>query len=623
MSAEKRRPVGSDPLDRHPTLGNYWLPLAKRVTRGGDRGRPTVLAKLDVLVIVARMSTDFRSTYVGYAALTEQLDRWAAAHPEVVRKTSLGTSDEGRELWLLTVGREPDRIRPAVWVDANMHASELTGTAVALAIAEDLIELHSDTVREGSPIVAMPAHLRAILKDGLCYILPRMSPDGAELVLDDQRWLRSRPSFDQVTRAHPRWVSRDIDGDGRSLAMRQLHPAGDWVPLEGFPDVLRPRRIDDAPPYFKLYPEGIIENFDGFHIPEPHYLSDNDTDLNRNFPFDWQPEPKQPGAGPFAASSAEALAVTRFAVAHPNIFAWLNLHCFGGVLIRPPGSHPDAKMDPDELALYRQLGVWAEALTDYPTVSGFEEFTYTPELPLRGDVVAFAHQQQGAFAWVVELWDLFKRLGIPRPKRFVDYYDRMGDDELARLAEFDRDQNQSRIFVPWKAVVHPQLGPVECGGLAPLIGIWNPPPECLPEVCHGQSAVLLRVATLTPRLEVEVTTTGLRAHIDVRNLGYLATYFIPSARKYPVAEPLWIELTALDGLALAPGEPARHAIGHLDGWGRGHLNPGQSILGPRSLGNSDSARRSVQVVRAVGASGTLHIRVGSSRVGWVERTVTF
>jgi len=569
------------------------------------------------------MSTDFRGNYLGYDALTALLDRWATDHPEVVRKTSLGKSDEGRELWLITVGREPDRVRPAVWADANMHASELTGTSVVLAIAEDLIELHSDSIRKGSPIEALPEHLRAILRAGLFYLMPRMSPDGAELVLADQRWLRSRPSFDQASRAHPRWVSQDIDGDGRSLVMRQLHVAGDWVPLEGFPEVLRARRIDDAPPYYKLYPEGVIESFDGFNIPEPYYLSDNDTDLNRNFPYDWQPEPKQPGAGPFAASSPEALAVTRFAVSHPNIFAWLNLHCFGGVLIRPPGSHPDSKMDPDEMALYRQLGVWAEALTDYPTVSGFEEFTYTPDLPLRGDVVAFAHEQQGAFAWVVELWDLFKRLGLPRPKRFVDYYDRLGDDELLRLAEFDRDHNQSRIFVPWKTAEHPQLGTVECGGFAPLIGIWNPPNDLLPEVCHGQSAVLLRVATMAPRVDLEVASEGARVHITARNLGYLATYFIPSAKKSPIAEPLWLELLPEAGLALAPGEPTRHAIGHLDGWGRGHLNPGQSILGPRSLGSSDTAHRAVQVVLPSSGGGSLRVRVGSIRVGWVERVVTF
>jgi hypothetical protein len=140
---------------------------------------------------------------------------------------------------------------------------------------------------------------------------------------------------------------------------------------------------------------------------------------------------------------------------------------------------------------------------------------------------------------------------------------------------------------------------LEVGGMAPLIGIWNPPPERLPEVCHGQSAVLLRVAAMTPKLDVAVTTNGRRVDIDVRNLGYLATYFIPSARKSPVAEPLYLELAAEDGARLAAGEPTRHLLGHLDGWGRGHLNPGQSILLPRSGGFRPDRRCATRLPRAM------------------------
>jgi len=36
----------------------------------------------------------------------------------------------------------PDRTRAAAWVDGNMHAVEVCGSSVALAIAEDVIALH-------------------------------------------------------------------------------------------------------------------------------------------------------------------------------------------------------------------------------------------------------------------------------------------------------------------------------------------------------------------------------------------------------------------------------------------------------------------------------------------------
>jgi hypothetical protein len=554
---------------------------------------------------------DFRNSYLTYDALMAQLRTWADAHPTFVRLTSLGTTAEGRDIPLLTVGPEPDRRRPSVWVDANMHASEVAGTSVVLAIAEDLIALHDG--RKGAALAALGT-ARDSLAGVLFFLCPRMSPDGAERVLTDARWVRSLPGLQSGRDLHPRWVHADIDGDGRALLMRREDPAGDWVPLEGVPEVMRPRRLEDPGPWYCLYPEGHVAHFDGHHIPDPHYLSDSDVDLNRNFPGGWRPEHEQAGAGAFPMSAPESRAVVDFAVGHPEIFAWLNLHCFGGVFIRPLGDQPDTKMDADELSIWRQLEVWAKAHTGYPVVSGFEEFTYEPDKPLHGDLTTWAHQQRGAMAWVVELWDIFARLGMPRPKRFVDYYDLLGPDELARLAAFDRDHNDGRMFAPWRAVDHPQLGRVEVGGFAPLIGLWNPPEKFLPEICRGQADVLLRVASMAPKVALSVRSERLAAgahlvHVDIVNTGYLATHGLPSAKALPVSEPLWLSLESEEGISV--DTPHRVEIGHLEGWGRGHLNGGQSILMPRSRGNRNQATRSF-VVRG---AGRLVVAVESSRVG--------
>src|SRR4051812_26234916 len=75
----------------------------------------------------------FRQKYLDYRELNEQLLAWAEAHPDFVRLTSIGQSAEGRDIPLLIIGRDPDEARPAVWVDGNMHATELCGSSVALA----------------------------------------------------------------------------------------------------------------------------------------------------------------------------------------------------------------------------------------------------------------------------------------------------------------------------------------------------------------------------------------------------------------------------------------------------------------------------------------------------------
>lgn len=560
----------------------------------------------------------FRSNYLDHAAITAQLTRWCEAFPALTRLTSIGRTPEGRDLWLLTVGADPDRVRPTIWVDGNMHASELAGSSVALAIAEDFLAVHVEPERLG-----LSAAVLARLREVRLFVLPRMSPDGAEAVLTSGRFVRSVPRDDRRDRGAPRWRAGDIDGDGQIRQIRVEDPTGDYVAATpGFPDLLSAREIDDTGPFYRVYTEGTIENFDGFTIPAPSFLTDNPIDLNRNFPWSWAPAHEQIGAGPFPASEPESRAVVELACAHPEIFAWVNLHCYGGVFIRPLGHAPDAKMDQDDLGVYRQLEQWADEHTGYPVVSGFEEFLYAPDAPLHGDLTDFAYNQRGALAYVVELWDLWKRLDLPKPKKFVDYYANLSRADQARLAAWDREHNGGRIVGGWKKVDHPQLGPVEVGGIDPRFGVWNPPPLRLGEVCRGQSAVTARIAALAPSVVVRsltVTTLGdglARIDAIVDNRGYLATHGLASARKLEWNEPLYAELRG-DGCTLVDPARIRVAIGHLAGWGRGHHTGANELGYLRSAGNDGSARAS-WLVRG---RGTVTVHVGSSRVGFVDATV--
>lgn len=561
----------------------------------------------------------FREGFLDYFTLSEQLHAWAEAFPQLVKLESLTRTPEGRELWLLTLGPEPERIRPAVWVDGNMHASELCGSSVALAIAEDVLRLH---LQPQASLHTLPQHLRQQLRQVLFYILPRMSPDGAEAVLRTGRWVRSVPRDLRLDRERPRWVAGDVNGDGRALLMRQRHPSGDFVEAPGAPGVMVPRAIEDEGPTFKLYPEGEIENFDGTTVPDPHYLSDNDPDLNRNFPWSWAPEPEQAGAGSHPGSEPESAAVIAFASTHPNLYVWLNLHTFGGVFIRPLGHQPDTKMHPHDLALFRQIGEWNQHYTGYPTVSGFEEFTYAPETPLRGDMIDYAFHQRGCIAYVCELWDLFRELGMERPKRFVDYYSQVGREELLKLARWDREHNADKLFPGWQPAQHPQLGPVEVGGLDPRNGIWNPPTTRIGSICEQQSAALLRVASLLPRVTLDQPTLGNlgqglhQLRVTVRNLGYLATYGPASSRELAWNEPLYAAVEA-NGCDLIEPAAWRREIGHLGGWGRGRHGIGMAPQSPRSHGSRD--QRELQWI--IRGSGQLQLRVGSCRTGWVELDV--
>ncbi|MEJ2604015.1 MAG: M14 family metallopeptidase [Gammaproteobacteria bacterium] len=562
------------------------------------------------------MSGDFRNRYLSYDELTATLHAWVERWPGHARLESLGTTAEGRELWLLTVGPQPEERRPAVWVDGNMHAAELCGSSVALGIAEDMLRLHAE---DAVPHNLSPA-VCAALRETLFYVMPRVSPDGAERMLTECRYVRSNTRDDRPDESRSYWRPRDLDGDGRALAMRIEDPTGEFVQAPDVPNLMVLRTIDDEGPFYKLYPEGVIENFDGRTIPSPSFLSDSPIDLNRNFPWSWAPDHEQPGAGSYPGSEAESRAVIEFTTAHPNIFAWLNLHTFGGVGIRPLGHLPDSKMDQEDLAIFRQIGAWLEEYTGYPMVSGYEEFLYEPDKPLHGDLTDYAYHQRGCIAYVVELWDLFRQVGLERRKPFVKAYTDLDRDDMVAIARWDREHNAGRAVLDWTRFEHPQLGTVELGGIDPRVGMWNPPSELLPGICNQHAAAFLRVAAMTPRPRIaDITTTTLgdglsRVDITIENRGYLPTYVLSSAKKLSWNEAPYLEVECT-GCELVEGS-RRRPVGHLDGWGRGAGEGTGALYYPYGRGTTGRARQSL----VVKGKGTLRVSLRSCRIGetWHE-----
>ena len=103
--------------------------------------------------------------------------------------------------------------------------------------------------------------------------------------------------------------------------------------------------------------------------------------------------------------------------------------------------------------------------------------------------------------------------------------------------------------------------------------------------------------------------------ITVENRGYLSTHILESARELPFSEEVHVKLAPGGGLRV--DGPTLRKVGHLEGWGRGAGNSGHAIFFPRSLGTGHTGHVDV-VVRG---KGTLKIRAGAARAGYVEKEV--
>ncbi len=63
------------------------------------------------------------------------------------------------------------------------------------------------------------------------------------------------------------------------------------------------------------------------------------------------------GAGPYPTSEPEVRAQVQFLTSHPNIGGGVSFHTWSGVLLRPFDHSPDDEMVPEDLWVYKKIGV--------------------------------------------------------------------------------------------------------------------------------------------------------------------------------------------------------------------------------------------------------------------------
>ncbi len=498
--------------------------------------------------------------YYRYQEITDILKGYAEKYPALTRLSSIGQTPQGRSIWLLEVtdtaaGAFEDK--PAYYMEANIHAGEVTGSMVVMYFLDTLFSNLSD-----------PA-IWQLLERYTIYAVPRVSPDGSEHYLTTPDYVRSAPRLYPYEQRQPGLHKGDLDGDGACRMMRVRSPYGVWKIAPQDPRLMVKRQPDETEgEFYNVYPEGVIEGYDGLHVPMAPAEFGND--FNRNYPIGWQEESQQAGSGAHPLSNPETQANARFLLSHPNVCCVLDMHTAGGQILYTPGYKSPKEACPADMALYRALGRMGQQENGFPLLNLYEEYMPASHPQTCGGFDDFCHFLLGVPAFTIECWDLAERAGVE--VHYPPKEDKSEEEELDCAVKYlkwmDENLPEGQGFLPWTPFEHPQLGPVEIGGPDYKFISQNPPIPFLEQELEKHTRFALRLIRTLPRVVFDQVESRLLApglyevRAVVGNHGYMPTYVFEEGLKNKALPPLTV---TLEGECKVEGD-ARQAIGHLQGF---------------------------------------------------------
>jgi murein tripeptide amidase MpaA len=542
--------------------------------------------------------------------LTSLLHAFSQEYPQLIRLESIGQSWEGRDIWLLRVTNfdlGPDTVKPGLWIDGNIHATELAASTACLYFLNHLVTGYG-----------CDPNITRCLDRRTFYLCPRLNPDGAELALADRpQILRSgtRP-YPQRPIDLPGLQEADIDGDGRILLMRIPDPNGLWKISEQDARLLiRREPTEIGGHYYRVLPEGFLdeEDPDIIHIQPPIA----GLDFNRNFPSDWRPEQEQLGAGDYPTSEPEVRAVVHFISQQRNLTGAISFHTYSGVLLRPYSHKPDEAFPTEDLRVYQYLGRQGHQQTGYPACSAFHDFRYDPKETVSGVFDDWAYDQQGMFSWTVEIWSPQRAAGIEHYD-WIDWFREHPIEDDLKLLRWNDQALTGQGFVDWHPFDHPQLGWVELGGWDHLHTFRNPPFSVLEAEVARFPDWLVWHLLIAPELGIRRATAESLGenlwHVTLvlENRGWLPTFVTHKAVERKLLRPIIAELELPEGVQLIQGD-RQQDLGQLEG------RASKGVI-PASDPTTDRAKASWIVQAALGTD--LRISAQHDRGGQVKTIIT-
>ena len=475
--------------------------------------------------------------YFLYQDIIDMCTSFVNNYPDLCSKETICITEKKREVIAMTLTNKNtgDPLdKPAFYMDANTHAGEITGNVVAMHMMDYLLTNYDSN-----------STCKKILDEYTVYVIPRITMDGSEVYLTSAYGLRSADRDYNVQDSGIKQFDLDDDGVIRSMRIKNKH--GAWKKDVLNENLMVEREPDDIDgEFYDVFVEGIMDNYNGVNLYQKK--AEWGLDFNRNYPYGWYNEVRQSGAGYYPLSNPENKAVVDFVLKHPNIGAVLTMHTSGGVLLYPPGTKHEKDGDPTDMKIYKTIGKMATKELDYPCINIFDNFNKDQVFFPSGAFDDWCYQDQGIFAYTMELWDLNKHIGKP-----VDWFNKEEPtiedmmDTYNKMIKFS-EENDLDAFKPWTKIDHPQFGEVEIGGFNHKFLLQNCPCKFLKEEVEKATKFSLRYLLALPKLNIEDTiVTKLadnmyKVEAVIANDGYMPTYLSNEAKKLKKDESIKVTI---------------------------------------------------------------------------------
>jgi len=450
--------------------------------------------------------------YGNYVQLTQRIRALKDKHADKVQFKSLGKTDGGKDIWVITIGKGDSSKKPAMAIVGGVDGRHLLGVEVAMGLAERMLEQPT---------------INAILEKNTFYVFPNVQPDATEQYfapLRYERTVNARNTDNDRDGNINEDPYEDLNNDRMITKMRVESPKGTLIasPKDTRALIAADAAKGETGKYLVLS-EGIDNDKDGLFNED----GDGGVNFNRNFTFGYKNF--QPESGEHAVSEVESRAVAEFLYDAFNVHTVLSFSLNNNLseatkafmtantgIRREQENAGDSKVYAYANSLYNQyVPDMAKAVA--PPTEGGEFYTW-------------AYQHYGRYSFATQAWQPV----LPDEKD----RDITGNPELLFLKWAEKNDLKD-VFVPWTTVNHPDFpdNKVEVGGLKPFV-LYNPPFAMISKIVDDHVAFVRALTEAAPRFTIEAFKKEaldkdlFRVTLTVKNEGLMPTINQIGERSY-------------------------------------------------------------------------------------------